>query len=57
VNPKLLLFAGTEHGLYFTTRRKEMGRLTGDFRRSPVRDIAIQERESDLVTARFGRGF
>ena len=53
-----LLFAGTEFGLYFS---KDGGakwlRLKGGLPTIPVRDLAIQKREGDLVIASFGRGF
>jgi photosystem II stability/assembly factor-like uncharacterized protein len=53
-----LVFAGTEFGLYFT---KDGGqkwlRLKGGLPTIPVRDLAIQKREGDLVVATFGRGF
>jgi photosystem II stability/assembly factor-like uncharacterized protein len=55
VNPNLL-FCGTEFGLFFTT---DGGRKWIRFRGLPtiaVRDLAIQERENDLVLATFGRG-
>ncbi len=55
---KDLLFVGTELGLFFS--------LNGGERWTPLRngaptiafrDLAIQEREQDLVAATFGRGF
>lgn len=53
-----LLFAGTEFGLYFS---RDGGakwlRLKGGLPTIPVRDLAIQKREGDLVIATFGRGF
>ncbi|MEZ5417515.1 MAG: hypothetical protein R2708_09235 [Vicinamibacterales bacterium] len=55
-NPDLL-FAGTEFGLFFTVNG---GRTWVRFPALPtiaVRDLAIQEREVDLVAATFGRGF
>ncbi len=56
VNPKLL-FAGTEHGLYFTTIGGEKWiKLTGGLPTIQVRDLAIQKRENDLVVGTFGRG-
>ncbi|HEU5182003.1 MAG TPA: glycosyl hydrolase [Candidatus Polarisedimenticolia bacterium] len=55
---KDLLFAGTEFGVFFTpdggTRWIQ---LKGDMPVIAVRDLAIQERENDLVAATFGRGF
>src|SRR5262249_40961247 len=57
VNPNLL-FAGTEFGLFFTVDGgKKWVRLKGGLPTIPVRDIAIQKRENDLVLATFGRGF
>ncbi|HYK90885.1 MAG TPA: glycosyl hydrolase [Acidobacteriota bacterium] len=57
VNPDLL-FCGTEFGLFFTIDGgKKWIRLRGNFPTIPVRDLAIQERENDLVLATFGRGF
>jgi photosystem II stability/assembly factor-like uncharacterized protein len=53
-----LLFVGTEFGLYFS--RDGGGkwlRLKGGLPTIPVRDLAIQKREGDLVIASFGRGF
>ena len=55
---KDLLFAGTEFGVFFTRDGgRRWIRLSGGIPTIPVRDIAIQERESDLVLASFGRGF
>ncbi len=58
-----LLFAGTEFGAYFTLiapqgdgddhRWVELGGVPP----VAVRDLAIQERENDLVLGTFGRGF
>ena len=57
VNPNLL-FVGTEFGLYFTVDGgKKWIRLRGNLPTIAVRDLAIQERENDLVLATFGRGF
>lgn len=57
VNPNLL-FAGTEFGLFFTVDGgKKWIRLRSNLPTIPVRDLAIQERENDLVLATFGRGF
>ena len=57
VNPNLL-FVGTEFGLFFTVDGgKKWIRLRTNFPTIPVRDLAIQERENDLVLATFGRGF
>jgi hypothetical protein len=57
VNP-LLLFVGTEFGLYFTTDGGEKWEKLGSgLPTIAVRDIEIQKRENDLVIATFGRGF
>lgn len=57
VRPELL-FAGTEFGIFFTIDNgKNWVQLKSGLPVIPVRDIAIQERESDLVIATFGRGF
>ena len=57
VRPELL-FAGTEFGIYFTNDNgKNWVELKSGLPTIPVRDIAIQERENDLVIATFGRGF
>ena len=56
VNPELL-FVGTEFGLFFTV---DGGRKWIRFQALPTvafRDLAIQEREVDLVGASFGRGY
>ena len=53
-----LLFAGTEHGIYFTPNRGanwillDAGAPTISFR-----DLEIQRRDDDLAGASFGRGF
>ena len=53
-----LLFVGTEFGLFFTVDGgKKWIRLRNNLPTIPVRDLAIQERENDLVLATFGRGF
>lgn len=55
---KDLLFAGTEFGLFFTVDGgKNWKQLKEGLPTVAIRDIAIQERESDLVLATFGRGF
>ena len=54
---KDLLFAGTEFGAFFTI---DGGKKWIKFSGIPtiaVRDLAIQERENDLVFGTFGRGF
>lgn len=57
VNPSLL-FAGTEFGVYVTFNGGEKWtRMRGGLPTIPVRDMAIQKRENDLVLATFGRGF
>ena len=57
INPDLL-FAGTEFGLFFTLDGgAHWAQLKGGLPTIAVKDIAIQERESDLVIATFGRGF
>ena len=53
-----LLFAGTEFGLYFTLDGgRHWMQLNGGMPTIAVRDLAIQQRENDLVAATFGRGF
>jgi photosystem II stability/assembly factor-like uncharacterized protein len=55
---KNLLFAGTEFGLFFTADGgKKWIRLKGGLPTVQVRDLAIQDRDDDLVVATFGRGF
>ena len=57
VNPNLL-FAGTEFGAFFTLDGgAHWIRLKGGLPTIAVRDMVIQQRESDLVIATFGRGF
>ena len=57
INPKML-FAGTEYGVYYTLDGGEHWvQLNAGLPTIAVRDIAIQERENDLVLATFGRGF
>ncbi len=57
VNPDLL-FAGTEFGIFFTLDGgKIWTELSSGIPDVAVEDIAIQERETDLVLATFGRGF
>lgn len=57
VRPELL-FVGTEFGVFFTIDNgKNWVHLKSGIPTIQVRDIAIQERESDLVVATFGRGF
>ena len=53
-----LLFAGTEFGLYFSPDQgRRWIQLKGGMPTIQVRDLAIQQREGDLVAATFGRGF
>lgn len=55
---KDLLFAGTEYGVFVTLNGgKDWKRLNAGLPTINVRDMAIQERENDLVLATFGRGF
>jgi hypothetical protein len=57
VNPELL-FAGSEFSFYFSADGgKEWIKFKSGLPTIAVRDIAIQERETDLVIATFGRGF
>jgi len=57
VNTKLL-FAGTEFGVFFTVDGGEKWvKLAGGAPTISFRDLAIQQRENDLVAASFGRGF
>jgi len=57
INPDLL-FVGTEFSFYFSN---DGGKIWVKFKNGlpsiPVRDIALQKRESDLAIATFGRGF
>ena len=53
-----LLFVGTEFGFYFSVDGgAAWTKLTSGLPTISVRDMAIQERENDLVLATFGRGF
>ena len=52
-----LLFAGTEFGVYFTLDGGKRWVEVSGLPTIAVRDLAIQERENDLVLATFGRGF
>jgi photosystem II stability/assembly factor-like uncharacterized protein len=57
VDPNLL-FAGTEFGVFATLDGGQRWiQLKGGLPTIAVRDLAIQEREVDLVLATFGRGF
>lgn len=56
-NPNLL-FVGTEWGVYFTLDGgKKWIQLKNGIPKVKVPDLAIQEREKDLVAGTFGRGF
>ncbi|MCP5108210.1 MAG: glycosyl hydrolase [bacterium] len=53
-----LLFVGTEFGVFFTgDGGKKWLQLKSGMPTTQVRDMAIQQRENDLVLATFGRGF
>jgi photosystem II stability/assembly factor-like uncharacterized protein len=53
-----ILFAGTEYGVFVTLNGgKNWKRLNSGIPTINIRDLAIQERENDLVAASFGRGF
>jgi photosystem II stability/assembly factor-like uncharacterized protein len=53
-----LMFAGCELGLFFTEDGgSHWIQLKGGLPTVAVRDLAIQDREGDLVLATFGRGF
>ena len=57
INPDLL-FVGTEFGLFFTVDGgKYWKQIKAGLPTIAVRDLAIQERENDLVLGTFGRGF
>ena len=57
-NNENLLFVGTEFGVFFTVDKgKEWTKLTSGIPTIAARDLAIQERENDLVVASFGRSF
>jgi len=52
-----LLFAGTEFGVFFSINEgQSWTQLKSGIPTIAVRDLAIQERENDLVLATFGRG-
>lgn len=56
VDPNLL-FVGTEFGLFYSQNRgRNWTQLKTNFPTIDVRDIEIQQRESDLVVGTFGRG-
>lgn len=53
-----LLFLGTEFGVFTSLDAGEKWhKLSNGMPTIPVRDLAIQKRENDLVCATFGRGF
>ena len=53
-----LLFAGTEFGIYFSYNKgTNWVKLNGGVPTIPFRDLALHERDDDLVGASFGRGF
>ena len=55
---KNLIFCGTEYGAFFSPNQGQRWKeLSVGLPTIAVRDIAIQERESDLVLGTFGRGF
>lgn len=57
VKPELL-FVGTEFGIYTTLNGgKRWVQLKGGLPTIAIKDIAIQQRENDLVVATFGRGY
>jgi len=55
---KNLLFVGTEFGVFFSPDQgTNWKQLKSGLPTIAVRDIAIQERENDLILGTFGRGF
>ncbi len=55
---KNILFIGTEYGVYLSLNQgKTWNKFSKGLPTIPVRDLAIQKRENDLVLATFGRGF
>ncbi|WP_242119808.1 WD40/YVTN/BNR-like repeat-containing protein [Aestuariivivens sediminicola] len=57
VNPNLL-FLGTEYGIYVSLDQgNSWHKFSSGIPTIPIRDLAIQKRENDLVAATFGRGF
>jgi photosystem II stability/assembly factor-like uncharacterized protein len=53
-----ILYLGTEMGLFLSIDGgQNWAQFTGNLPKVPVRDIAIQPRESDLILATHGRGF
>ena len=51
-----LLFVGTEFGLFFSQNGGSSWDEFSSLPTTPIRDLEIQRRESDLVVASFGRG-
>ena len=57
IDPELL-FIGTEFGIYFSVNGGDKWiKIKGGVPNISFRDLAIQERENDLVGASFGRSF
>lgn len=55
---KNLIFCGTEYGAFFSPNQGQRWKeLSAGLPTIAVRDVAIQERENDLVLGTFGRGF
>jgi photosystem II stability/assembly factor-like uncharacterized protein len=55
---KDLIFCGTEYGVFFSPNRGQQWKeISSGLPTIAVRDIAIQERENDLILGTFGRGF
>ena len=54
---KNLLFCGTDFGVFTTIDAGKTWEKMGSLPTICVKEIAIQERENDLVLATFGRGF
>ncbi|PCJ53668.1 MAG: glycosyl hydrolase [Planctomycetota bacterium] len=53
-----LFFLGTEHGIFVSLDGAESWmQMKGGLPNIPFRDLAIQQRENDLVGASFGRSF
>ena len=53
-----LIFCGTEYGVFFSPNKGQRWKqIKAGLPTIAVRDIAIQERENDLVLGTFGRGF
>ncbi len=54
---KLLLFAGTDTGVFFTINGgKNWIRLKNNMPPVPIRDIVVHEKTSDLIAGTYGRG-